>query len=189
MPNGGSDNCGECAVNQANVVGTNPRDGSYCLIRHVKISVPFYTYCVNFTRRLEATPETLSATPMGSIYADAIGYPHARIPWNGDHEPCKTIGVITCATCGWRFEKNGADEGLEIETAGGSNNFVRTDTTSSGGRSRIGVKNWSMITGGLDHIPPKKRLMRSGNWLILVNTWSTRRTLSPWTLLSFLLKP
>jgi len=52
MPNGGSDCCGSCWFNQINRGERGYRHAKdegedYCLIRHTRIEVPAYTYCIN----------------------------------------------------------------------------------------------------------------------------------------------
>ena len=75
MPNGGSDCCGTCRFNRANIGRMDHgmpriddvaayREESYCEIRELQIENPFYTYCANSTvrQRHEVT------VPLGPVY-------------------------------------------------------------------------------------------------------------------------
>lgn len=83
MPNGGSDNCGECRFNPSSIMRTrDPVQAALasCDIRGIgSIADPFYTYCANF--------HTGSRVPDGPVFATdhSTG---VRIPWHGD-EPVR----------------------------------------------------------------------------------------------------
>jgi hypothetical protein len=79
VPNGGSDNCGECRFNPLSTIRApqpalaSSSDGR-CEIRGIEsIERPFYTYCANF--------HTGSRVPDGPVFA--AGPEHERIPWHG----------------------------------------------------------------------------------------------------------
>ncbi len=80
MPNGGSDCCGTCWLNSANIgaPGHVSHDvESRCVIRNVVIQNPYWTYCANHqSHNLEKTQ-----IPIGPIYLDSGGYPYQRKVW------------------------------------------------------------------------------------------------------------
>ncbi len=91
MPNGGTDNCGECYFFL----------GGVCLRRHTRVINQYYSYCDNFA--VDAI--------QGPIYANGLydnGY--VRIPWNDSYEPRKVISGI-CHICHQTFK-----DGLEVNT-------------------------------------------------------------------------
>ena len=75
MPNGGSDNCGECGFNRANRGGAGIGHRVLCALRNQAIKNPFYTYCANYAlHRPDQDP-----IPVGPILAgDDYG---RRVPW------------------------------------------------------------------------------------------------------------
>lgn len=86
MPNGGSDNCGECRFYSKNINNESQGDKSrlpYCLLRRVIFfQHPFYIYCDNFFDLvLSETAET-----RGPVYIDAGTYPHTRKIWIDEKE-------------------------------------------------------------------------------------------------------
>ena len=75
MPNGGSDCCGTCWFNRSNggkrgSINFNHTIPSFCEIRDLAISDPFYTYCANHPHHRP----NRDAIPIGSVYVgDADG--------------------------------------------------------------------------------------------------------------------
>jgi hypothetical protein len=107
MPNGGPDCCGHCVFNFA-IQRLGPLhilrlgqwkqfwNDSYCTLRSVAITEPFWTYCANYSHDANKTP---GAKATGSIFANGLyeeGY--ARIPWHGSAEP-KAHVPATCFIC------------------------------------------------------------------------------------------
>ena len=119
MPNGGPDNCGGCAHNQANqemahsqpTKGEHFRELSYCNLRDVNITVPYYTYCSHFGGR----PLNPDGQLDGWIYAGSTG--DERIPWNDKNEPHVFVPA-ECVTCGQT-----AGKGIVVEHAGAKLEF------------------------------------------------------------------
>ena len=80
MPNGGSDCCGACWFNRSNSGKRGSRNfnrdiPSFCVIRHLAIPNPFYTYCANHPyRRPNRDP-----IPIGPVYVH--GNSDAREFW------------------------------------------------------------------------------------------------------------
>jgi hypothetical protein len=74
MPNGGSDCCGTCWFNarnkgEAGYGHTNDLEPSFCVIRHLAIAVPFYTYCANHPhRRPERDPIPIGPALTGNSF-------------------------------------------------------------------------------------------------------------------------
>lgn len=112
MPNGGPDNCSNCAFNRRNRgVWRNPQPDEsempYCEIRGVPIFNDHWTYCQNW--------HTKTPVPIGPIYASGLyegGY--RRIPWHGAIAPEFTDSG-TCSECGHRV-----DDGISIPTVEGA---------------------------------------------------------------------
>ncbi len=106
MPNGGSDCCGCCAYNRAIQEAwrgqTDHRERlaehSYCILRNVKIAIPFWTYCHNFAgwRVASFVP---TEEPVGPVYANGLYEGYVRIPWHGAIEPQAEV-PCTCSVCG-----------------------------------------------------------------------------------------
>jgi hypothetical protein len=124
MPDGGSDCCGICAFNRARATVGSPFDQktsrerfwaeSFCMLREIKITNPFWTYCNNYTRSNEI-PDPVATVIDGPAYASGLfeGW-YSRIPWHGKLEPVVDVAV-TCAICGKQTER-----GIESRTDGGS---------------------------------------------------------------------
>jgi len=115
VPNGGSDNCGNCRFNHANQ-WDGPEDThrrvvdeeSFCTIRGVAIKNPWWTYCAN--------AHSKSASPEGPIYAAGLGTTRSvstRIPWHGPHEPGLARGHGFCSVCRRRFREPDARQEAE----------------------------------------------------------------------------
>jgi hypothetical protein len=89
MPNGGSDNCGECQFFSKNNFKQAKDDEfrlPHCLLRRIPITKhPFYTYCDN---SLDSEP---SNGPRGSVYIDGGTYPHTRKLWIDENEQNKLM--------------------------------------------------------------------------------------------------
>lgn len=80
MPNGGTDNCGECLFNPASLARASDatrelrQSGAFCEIRGaLRIPDPFNTYCANF--------HTDSPAPDGPVFAGFHEF--GRLPWHG----------------------------------------------------------------------------------------------------------
>ena len=98
MPNGGADNCGECAFNPRSLSrATDLRmdEAGWCDIRAIAVPRPFSTYCANF--------HTRSRSPEGPVFAGFHEF--GRLPWHGDNEvlrsesvdgPCELCADATC---------------------------------------------------------------------------------------------
>lgn len=69
MPNGGTDNCGECDFG----IPLEDRK-AHCRIRDIVIETPYWTYCANS----QVTNPDRIETPVGAVYVDAGGYPYRR---------------------------------------------------------------------------------------------------------------
>ena len=119
MPNGGSDNCGECRHNRANHERPDLRENhfaefcmkSYCTLRDLDVSGnPFWTYCANFTHTSD--PWGRARDPQrieGSVYSQGCpGDGYARIPWHRNSAPRVPVST-KCCICG-----RNAKEGIEI---------------------------------------------------------------------------
>lgn len=71
MPNGGTDNCGEC------VYGEQLGDRRVrCTIRHLDIGNPYWTYCANHPIN---NPDGIEV-PAGPVYVIGDDYPYRRVP-------------------------------------------------------------------------------------------------------------
>jgi hypothetical protein len=75
-------------------------DRSYCTLRSVKITVPFWTYCANYSHDKSCVP---GAVAKGWIFASGLYEGYVRIPWHGDVEPLVNVATI-CAVCGRKTE-------------------------------------------------------------------------------------
>ncbi len=105
MPNGGSDCCGNCILNEANESGFNPNGKHYCKLRIVEINNPFWTYCGNFIDRRWSNKESRKTDIInGPIYASGIYEGYVRIPWNGKNEPETYVSGI-CSVTGNQFSE------------------------------------------------------------------------------------
>lgn len=120
MPNGGSDNCGNCFYNKAQSEIGRAFDrctdheqfvkASLCTIRNTNIPDPFYTYCRNFYPQGRGG-QPKHPTAVGAIHA--LGLNHQRIPWNGVYPPM-LVDNIKCAVCG-----ASSHSGIRVETVHG----------------------------------------------------------------------
>jgi len=121
MPNGGIDNCGLCGFNRANAgvwwnhenITKEKLENAFCTLRSVKVTVPMWTYCLNF--------ETKKTEPDGPICMVGLiekkpGWLYARIPWHGTREP-KLCVAGTCG-CG-----RAVAEGIAVQTEDGPQFF------------------------------------------------------------------
>jgi hypothetical protein len=126
MPNGGSDCCGNCVFNRAvQDLGPNPSldrlqefwRRSYCTLRDVDVSNPFYTYCesIRFVGQSAGSANELS--PEGDIYASGLQETPMRIPWHGKVEPRVAVPCV-CSACGRQVE-----QGITIKHQGGELGF------------------------------------------------------------------
>jgi hypothetical protein len=124
MPNGGTDNCASCILNKAREIGDRfidqPeereklfRELCHCIIRDVKISDPYWTYCDNYFYFRDHNPPGDDTLPIGPIFLVGLNMDvHKRIPWNGNNEP-RLYQPVTCHICGREVA-----EGIAIEHAG-----------------------------------------------------------------------
>lgn len=127
MPDGGSDCCGNCAFNRARTTVGSPFDAgaskerfwaeSFCTLRDIKITNPFWTYCRNFTSPNQS-PDPKTTTIIGPAFASGLfeGW-YCRIAWHGRHEPITDVPV-TCAICNKQTEHGirvGADDDSQHE--------------------------------------------------------------------------
>lgn len=112
MPNGGSDCCGNCTHNRAVQVMAHPHPEewerfwqlSFCTLRDVKITNPFWTYCHNFDDARDPDDRNSTETPVGWIYTSGLYEGYVRIPWDDRNEP--RVSVPTrCIICGWKTEE------------------------------------------------------------------------------------
>jgi hypothetical protein len=110
MPNGGPDNCANCAFNKAVQKMDYPypfNDDqmkrfyqlSYCTLRDVKITSPFWTYCDNFRSEEELSDQTKKVKIIGWIFANGLYEGYVRIPWDGNIEPVAYRPCV-CLLCG-----------------------------------------------------------------------------------------
>lgn len=104
MPNGGSDNCGECYWNRYNQ--SKAQQEPYCLLRGISIEDPFWTYCANYTIGSRVRQRGYKNIEIrGHIYSSGIFEGHyTRIPWYGSSAPQTYISGI-CIVTGVRFSK------------------------------------------------------------------------------------
>lgn len=70
MPNGGTDNCGEC-----HFLEHSPSGNKHCSIRRVEIESPHWTYCVN---NPVTNPDGIDV-PIGPVYVHDGEYPYRRV--------------------------------------------------------------------------------------------------------------
>ena len=110
MPNGGTDNCMNCAHNRANQQSTNVKSApsqtrlAFCGVHQIPVWDRAWTYCSNI-RASEPDVTVL----INTIGLHSEGY--ARIPWFGRTPPVRTGQIERCEVCG-----SGAEEGLVINS-------------------------------------------------------------------------
>jgi|TARA_B100001971_G_C18139588_1_gene509624 hypothetical protein len=117
MPNGGPDCCGNCSYNKAVQKMAHPQPEkteefwkiSYCTLRDINITNPFWTYCSNFIYGKKPEERNKSENPIGWITASGLYEGYVRIPWNGKIEP-KVSVPVTCSVC-----QRIVDDGIKIE--------------------------------------------------------------------------
>jgi hypothetical protein len=120
MPNGGPDCCGNCSHNFAVQEMAHPhpehRDRfsqlSFCTLRDVKISNPFWTYCHNFGYGKHPERRDRNQAPIGWISASGLYEGYVRIPWDDKNEPQVSVPA-TCSVCG-RI----TDQGIQVVRGG-----------------------------------------------------------------------
>ena len=116
MPNGGPDCCGNCSHNKAVQEMAHPHPEhreqfwqlSYCTLRDVKITNPFWTYCSNFDYGKRPESRSRDEKPDGWVTASGLYEGYVRIPWDDNNEPNVSVAV-TCSICGRK-----SNEGIEI---------------------------------------------------------------------------
>jgi hypothetical protein len=107
MPNGGPDCCGECVLNRAIQELGSPHgksegdckeiwNRSYCTLRSVKITEPFWTYCANYSHEKSKISGEVAK---GWVFASGIYEGYVRIPWHGNIEALVNVAT-TCSVCG-----------------------------------------------------------------------------------------
>jgi len=125
MPNGGPDCCGNCSHNRAVQEMAHPHPEqrekfwqlSYCTLRDVKITEPFWTYCHNFDYGKKPAARNKEASPLGWISASGLYEGYKRIPWDDKNEP-HLPAPATCIICNRK-----TDEGIEIVHEGATLGF------------------------------------------------------------------
>ena len=81
---------------------------SYCTLRDVNITNPFWTYCPNFNYGKNPENRNKSEKPNGWITSSGLFEGYVRIPWNGINEPILSLSV-TCSVC-----KKMTDNGIKV---------------------------------------------------------------------------
>jgi hypothetical protein len=120
MPNGGPDCCGNCSHNRAVQEMAHPHpeprerfwELSYCTLREVKVTNPFWTYCRNFTYGKTPELRNKGEMPKGWITASGLYEGYVRIPWDDKREPRVSVPA-TCSICGRK-----TDEGIVLDRDG-----------------------------------------------------------------------
>lgn len=143
MPNGGPDCCGNCSHNRAvqEMAHPHPEQGkmfwdlSYCTLRNIKITNPFWTYCDNFDYGKRPETRNQDEQPIGHVTASGLYEGYVRIPWNGIIEPQVSVPA-TCSIC-----KRRTDQGIKINHNGKNIGFCT---------NRHYVEWWASING--DHV-------------------------------------
>ena len=127
MPNGGSNCCGECVCNRAvremsdsyaDKSSDRFWDLSFCTLRQVNITDPFWTYCHNWfpSGSDRDISEILSQEPIGWISKSGLYEGYVKIPWHGLIEPDVSV-PCTCIMCD-RITESGIALELESEVLG-----------------------------------------------------------------------
>ena len=110
MPNGGTDNCMNCAHNRANQQSANVKSAprytrqSFCSVHNIPMWDHAWTYCSNIN-----TPEPDIEVPINTVGLYSEGY--SRIPWLGRTAPIRKENIARCAIC-----NSGETEGLAIDS-------------------------------------------------------------------------
>jgi hypothetical protein len=78
---------------------------SFCTLRQVKITNPFWTYCKNFHYGKSDIETMPPQQPRGGITASGLYEGYVRIPWHDAVEPEVSV-PCTCLLCG-RFTERG----------------------------------------------------------------------------------
>lgn len=110
MPNGGTDNCMNCAHNRANHQSANVKSAprytrqSFCSVHNIPMWDHAWTYCSNIN-----TPEPDIAVPINTVGLYSEGY--SRIPWLGRTAPIRKEKIAHCEIC-----NSGETEGLAINS-------------------------------------------------------------------------
>lgn len=112
MPNGGPDCCGNCGFNKAVQEMAHPHpdlqerfwETSFCTVRDLKITNPFWTYCRNFRYGKPLPPPGERGTPTGWVFGSGLYEGYVRIPWHGDSEPMVAVPSV-CVLCGRKTER------------------------------------------------------------------------------------
>lgn len=121
MPNGGPDNCSNClynrAVREGETLGVSGPgsfiEHSFCSLRGVDLTRPFWTYCANISSHELPADDRLR----GPVFASGLYEGYVRIPWHGDVEPRIEVPA-TCVECGREVEF-----GITIEHEGKPRGF------------------------------------------------------------------
>ncbi|BCG47928.1 hypothetical protein GEOBRER4_n2780 [Citrifermentans bremense] len=132
MPNGGSDNCGNCVWNKTEGDRTRPCS---CELRGARVTNPFWTYCDNFEEDRLGTGKYRPFV-RGPIYSSGIfqGW-YTRIPWLGNNEPqTHTSGI--CRVTGVKFSKGIT---LAIQETGEVLGFASNDIYCHWLEARLGA--------------------------------------------------
>jgi DNA-directed RNA polymerase subunit A" len=111
MLNAGTDCCGYCRFNQAvqerDIPSYDRREEfrriSFCILRDIKITDPFKTYCKNFQYG-NRTPDPLHKVKIDRwIFINGLNEGDVKIPWNGIIKPNVSAPCI-CFLCGRKTE-------------------------------------------------------------------------------------
>ena len=99
MPNGGTDNCGNCPHNKRNQISPNPKTAQqatrlhFCTVHDIPLSDAYWTYCDNI---YTTTPDR--QIPINTIGVRSEGY--ARVAWLGRTAPQEVSNISACVVCG-----------------------------------------------------------------------------------------
>ncbi len=108
MPNGGTDNCGNCRHNRKNQVSANAKTAHqatrshFCSVHRIPLAKAYWTYCENIYLSKTDVELTINAVGLSSS-----GY--SRIPWLGRTAPSITNSIHSCDICG---QVEGGPDGL-----------------------------------------------------------------------------
>ncbi len=117
MPNGGPDCCGNCSHNKSVQEMAHPHpekfeefwELSFCTLREINITNPFWTYCENFTYGKHPEERNENENPSGLISSSGLYEGYVRIPWDGANEPNVSVPA-ECIICDIK-----TNEGITIE--------------------------------------------------------------------------
>ncbi len=116
MPNGGPDCCGNCSHNKAVQEMAHPHpeqqelfwELSYCTLRDINITNPFWTYCSNFSYGKHPEKRDQNEQPISWMSTSGLYEGYVRIPWDDENEPLLPVPSV-CTIC-----RKESKEGIEI---------------------------------------------------------------------------